>query len=171
MLLEAMTHYQTIGYKPLPVPYLVDKDIVDLTMPKGRYSKSHLDKYYVGSAEQSFYQMIKNGMCPSGSYMMLTPCQRYEDVLDDSHLEIFLKLELVSTERDYAQICNDVDRFYSFRGFMSEVISINFGESFDININGIEVGSFGSRCFESHVINYGTGLALPRISQATGDRI
>ena len=63
-----------------------------------------------------------------------------------------------------AEICNDVDHFYSTKGFSSEVIPI--GNSFDLEIGGIEVGSFGEMVYKGNKIAFGTGLALPRITQS-----
>ena len=48
-----------------------------------------------------------------------------------------------------------------------EIVEYLFGSSSkDININGVEVGSYGCRNFEGNIVQYGTGLALPRITQA-----
>lgn len=163
LLIEAMSYYESIGYEPLASPMLVDKDIVELTLPKGKVAREHLGKYYVGSAEQSLYQLIKDGFNPDGSYMLISPCER-DEVLDKIHFGIFLKVELVSTEKSCADICNDVDYFYSIQGFSSEVICTEQG--FDLEIEGIEVGSFGERRYKDFNITFGTGLALPRISQA-----
>ena len=66
--------------------------------------------------------------------------------------------------KNCADICNDVDYFYSKKGFSSKVIPIR--NSFDIEIGGIEVGSFGERVYKGNKIAFGTGLALPRITQA-----
>ena len=61
LLNTAMNYYMMRGYKPLSAPMLVDKDIVEVTLPEGKKAKQHLDKFYVGSAEQSFYQLLKEG--------------------------------------------------------------------------------------------------------------
>ena len=144
---------------------LVDEDIVKLTLPEGRQAKEHLGKFYVGSAEQSFYQLIKDGFVPKGNYMMLTPCQRDEDI-DEGHLEIFLKLELVSVTKTHQNIAQDVFDFYTKMGEKVEVVSSNYSRGCDLEIGGIEVGSFGSRMFGDYCVSYGTGLALPRFTQA-----
>lgn len=164
LLIDAMAYYESIGYKPVASPMLVDKDVVELTLPKGNMAREHLGKYYVGSAEQSFYQIIKDGFNPVGSYMLITPCER-DEIIDETHFGLFLKVELVSTVKSCAEICNDVDYFYSKKGFSSEVFPI--GNSFDIEIGGIEVGSFGERIYKGNKIAFGTGLALPRITQST----
>lgn len=162
----AYLYYLLRGYQPLTAPMLVDKDIVELTLPTDRKAHKHLDKYYVGSAEQSFYQLIKGGFKPDGSYMMLTPCQRSE-INDELHLDIFLKVELVSTNKHYTVIAKDVHDFYTALGQSAEVIvPKNDPSNIDLEINDIEVGSFGFREYNGYIINYGTGLALPRYSQA-----
>ncbi len=166
LLHDAYEFYQRKGYKPLSAPLLVDEDIVKLTLPEGKVAKKHLGKYYVGSAEQSFYQLIKDGLVPEGGYMMLTPCQRDED-LDESHLEIFLKLELISTKKSYVNIAKDA---YDFYEAMGEDVVVSGGaliEGLDLEINGIEVGSYNHRIYDKYVVNFGTGLALPRFDYAT----
>ena len=163
VLYEAINHYKNLGYKMIPAPLLVDEDIVSLTLPEGRKAKEHVDGlFYVGSAEQSAYQLYKDGSLGLGKYMLLTPCQRYEDVLDETHLEIFLKLELISLGGEYSSILNDVLSFYN----NDKCVVVNTSQGEDININDIEVGSFGSRIFMGKNFCFGTGIALPRYTQA-----
>ena len=163
----AYLFYMLRGYQPLSAPMLVDKDIVELTLPEDRETKEHLGQYYVGSAEQSFYQLIKDGFEPVGKYMMLTPCHR-DEVNDKLHLDIFLKIELVSVDTTYANIAKDVFDFYTALGEKPETRFEGSAIGFDIEINNIEVGSFGYRIYDSYMVNYGTGLALPRFSQVRG---
>lgn len=163
LLLDAMNYYQELGYIPLTAPMLVDKDIVEVTLPKHIKAKEHLGLYYVGSAEQSFFQLLKNGLNPQGSYMMITPCERSEKE-SESNLNIFLKVELISVEKDVHEIIKDVMDFYESKGFNSEYLKTLIG--YDIEINLIEVGSYGYRSYKNTIITYGTGLALPRISYA-----
>ncbi len=165
ILVFSYLYYRNKGYKSLSAPMLVDKDVLELTLPEGREPKEHLDKYYVGSAEQSFYQLIKNGLEPEGSYMMVTPCHR-DEIPDDTHFSIFLKMELVSVDKTYINIAKDVFDFYTKIGEDVELL-VTGGSTCDIMINNVEVGSFGTRIYKGIVVNYGTGLALPRFSQAT----
>lgn len=162
LLTEALEYYKSKGYQSLTAPYLVDEDIVNLTLPKGRRAKKHLDLCYVGSAEQSIYQLHKNGVELSGKYMILTPCQRDEEVLDSHHLEIFLKLELISVGDKYVEILEDCFNFFQGN---KEVVENDQG-FLDININGLEVGSYGNRDYLGKCFSFGTGLALPRYTQA-----
>lgn len=166
LLMKAMSFYQALGYKPIPAPMLVDKDIVELTLPKGNEAREHLGKYYVGSAEQSFYQLIKDGMKPDGSYMMITPCER-DEVEDELHLGIFLKVELVSTVKTRYEILKDASDFLSDNRIGNSWVETE-GGGFDLEVNGIEVGSYGANKYLGHNIKFGTGIALPRLTKATG---
>lgn len=161
LLMDAMQYYEGLGYRPISAPMLVDADIVEMTLPRGRFARSHLGKSYVGSAEQSFYQLIKDGLTPDGSYMMVTPCERDEDE-DETHLGIFMKVELVSTNKSSYEILKDVSDFLSDSNIPNGWVETETG--FDLEVGGIEVGSYGSRRFKGHLIKFGTGLALPRIS-------
>lgn len=164
LLSTAMNYYMMRGYKPLSAPMLVDKDIVETTLPEGKKAKQHLDKFYVGSAEQSFYQLVKQGFKPEGSYMMVTPCQR-DEIPSESNLEIFLKLELISMDKTAFNIAKDAFEFYTILGSEVKTVITEDFSCFDLEIGGVEVGSYGARIFNGMVINYGTGLALPRFSQ------
>lgn len=165
LLMRAMGFYQKLGYKPITAPMLVDKDVVELTLPKGNKAREHLGKYYVGSAEQSFYQLIKDGMKPDGSYMMITPCER-DEVEDRLHLGIFLKVELISTVKTEYEILKDASDFLSDNHIGN--IWVETDEGFDLEVNGIEVGSYGVREYLGYSIKFGTGVAFPRLTQATG---
>ena len=167
LLNSAYLFYLMRGYKPLSAPMIVDKDISDLTLPEGREAKEHLGQVYVGSAEQSFYQLLKDGLKPEGSYMMLTPCHR-DEVNDKLHLDIFLKIELVSVDATYVNIAKDVFDFYTALGEKPETRFEGSALGLDIEIDNVEVGSFGYRIYDNYMVNYGTGLALPRFSQVRG---
>lgn len=165
LLYKSLVFYQDKGYKLLSVPMLVEKDIVEMTLPKGRDARQHSESglYYVGSAEQSFYQLIKNGFNTGGNYLMVTPCERDEHE-DEHHLGIFLKVELVSTLKTEIDILSDVSYFLTKEKIESNTSKTK--EGFDLLVNGIEVGSYGKRSYRGLNISFGTGLALPRISAA-----
>lgn len=169
LLYSAMAFFKGRGYQFITVPMLVDEDIVKLTLPPNRIPKFHADKCYVGSAEQSIYQLIKEGKDLPPKILAITPCQRDEETLDDLHQEIFLKIELACTDNtmSYHDIANDVMYFYSQFTDKAKIIDFtDFDNSCDIEINSIEVGSYGQREYMGRSINFGTGLALPRFTQA-----
>lgn len=167
LLLSASEYFRKLGYKTLSAPLVADKDIINLTLPSDRTPRPHLDKYYVGSAEQSFYQLLKDGFIPFGKYMLITPCVRDERV-SETHLEIFLKIELISTDNNFTNIFNHVYDFYTELKLNPKLV--NTPEGLDIHINGIEVGSYGSRSIQGREISYGTGMAFPRITQAINNK-
>lgn len=159
------------------VPGLVDPDVMAHTCPPG----VHDDRLYgagtdtvVASAEQSFLQLDKDGELPPGSWMALTPCYRDEPVLDEVHLPVFLKLELIRlseesnfySKPDALWLANEMRRFFSeFYGMDTSVLETSDG--YDVMYDDLELGSFGVRktmTGKSYV--YGTGLAEPRASIA-----
>lgn len=162
LLYKALNYYESLGYQMISTPYLINKDIIDITLPDNREAKEHNGLYYVGSAEQSAYQLFKDGKLPYDKWMMLTPCQRDEEILDDNHLEIFLKLELMLKGNQYNKIIEDVLSFYNNDNCI--VISTEQGK--DILFNNIEIGSFGTREVFWQDFSFGTGLAMPRYTQA-----
>lgn len=169
ILYSAMSYFKSKGYKFITVPLLVDKDVSDFTLPKGKTAEKHCnEKVYVGSAEQSIYQMIKDGYDFPEKVLAITPCQRNEESLDDLHLKMFLKIELITfgSNNSHVDILNDVKSFYStvYDGEI-KVVEIEDGTR-DLEINDIEVGSYGTRNYMGRTVNYGTGLALPRFQQA-----
>ena len=169
LIYSAMSFFKDKGYRFITVPMLVDEDIVNLTLPKDCNAKFHLDKCYVGSAEQSIYQLIKEGNDLPSKVLAITPCHRDEKDIDELHLEIFLKIELVCTDNThtYHDIANDVMEFYGQLTDKAKIVDfVDFDNTCDIEINNIEVGSYGMREYNGRIIHFGTGLALPRFLQA-----
>lgn len=165
---RAIAFYSEKGYRMLDVPMIVSKEACAVTTPEGRLSLGHLGDSYVGSAEQSFIELHAQGLLPKGKHMALTPCYRDEWVLDDLHLNMFLKLELIYVG-DFAQwekgeMILDAREYFTLFGkttiaFEKDIV--------DININGIEVGSYGLRRFpDGTTYVFGTGIAEPRLSCA-----
>lgn len=159
------------------VPGLVDPDVMSHTCPPG----VHDDRLYgagtdtvVASAEQSFLQLDKNGEIEPGWWMALTPCYREESVFDDTHLPVFLKLELIRLARPEEELhrleaewvaYRMKDFFMEFYAMPTTVIETEDG--WDVMYDDLELGSFGVRktmTGKSYV--YGTGLAEPRASIA-----
>lgn len=168
MLMRALTFYQNRGYRPIAAAQCVSMSAINVTLPDGATPLAHdEDNFYVGSAEQSFYQMMTNykendtPMVPAGRFMMLTPCQRDEKNKDDTHLEIFLKLELISFD---GHVISDALQFFKREGLTVEEVETEVG--IDIECNGIELGSYGKREHEGETVWFGTGVAMPRICYA-----
>lgn len=159
------------------VPALVDPDVMKHTCPPG----VHDNRLYgegtdtvVASAEQSFLQLEKDGELESGDWMALTPCYREESVYDETHLPVFLKLELIRladdvnfyTRSEALWLAGQMQKFFDeFYGMPTEVIETEDG--WDVMYGDLELGSFGvRRTLRGKSYIYGTGLAEPRASIA-----
>lgn len=162
---KAINFYGDKGYEMLDVPMICSSDSCNVTKPEGNESFNHDNDSYVGSAEQSFIELYSCGQLPDGKFMALTPCYRDEPEINDLHLNIFLKLELIHVGDKFVnenQIIKDSFEFFSIYG---QPIVTKESYVTDININDIEVGSYGTRAFpDGKVYVFGTGIAEPRLS-------
>lgn len=178
ILAEAIKYYKRRDYVEVNMPWYVKENIHNITFEVNK-SKWQLPSgdILLGSAEQGFInQMINHNL--EGKFQATTPCFR-EDIVDELHQEHFIKTELFINESDdfnrtLDKMLGDV---FSFIAQYVEPNRINFvdtsletGErSLDIEVDGIEVGSYGIReyQFEGEVYTwvYGTGIALPRFSK------
>lgn len=150
-LASAIGYFQSRGFISVDVPYEVDQDIQRLTAPDKTFPSVPFDRY-VGSAEQSFLTMRH---LPARC-MALTPCVRVEEKYDHIHLPVFIKLELRSTDLPWRSIRDMCYELYSSWGHNPQCVGG------DIEINGVEVGSYGERLGYA----FGTGLAEPRFGRA-----
>lgn len=175
-LIRTIEYFKSRGYKYIEVPWLVSNEAIRSTF-NGPISEVFQNKYVVGSGEQSFVQLQLDGKLPIGKYVTLTPCFRDEIELSDIKQLSFMKVELY-----------DFRAFYNAKFALMETIKlcetwfnklqdtavniVRTGESeYDINLHGIEIGSYGIRTYnktlneknECHWI-YATGLAEPRFS-------
>jgi len=175
---NAIEFYRHNGYTLLDVPWTVPKGVMAVTTPDrvNLDNCRYLDKYLIGSAEQSFIEMIENNQLPFDKCCAITPCFR-DDEEDKYHQKYFMKLELIhyqhpvnrSDERMevnlYMMIC-DASQF--FGSYLPVVVKKtddpNSVISYDIEHAGIELGSYGIREHEGNSWIYGTGLAEPRLS-------
>lgn len=169
LLLCAMEFYISKGYVPTTVPFIVSQEAIASTKPEHAEFYPH-DEYmfYVGSAEQSFVEMMINCDIGPGEYFAVTPCYRDEPYLDDYHLDVFLKLELIVVGRqvELAVLDHAVQFFRRYVGSKDALEVVKTDEGFDVMLNGVEIGSYGSREINGIVYTYGTGLAEPRFSTA-----
>lgn len=168
-LMASMELYAKRGYNYVDVPWFVDRYISLATCPdRSRIMgvPSHGD--LVGSAEQSFVSVER--LLKPGKFMSLTPCFRDEPKTSDLSRYVFMKLELFCN--DYCDAKSLLAMIEDARYVMGEVTEhgielVETSEGFDLNINGIEVGSYGIREYQGYSYLYGTGLAEPRFSIAS----
>jgi hypothetical protein len=186
LLGNAVVYYQNKGYKYIETPWIVQNVMNMITTPhENLLTKIEgTTNSLVGSSEQGFLSMQMNDNLPRGKYVSCSPCFRNETGNDGLHLPYFMKVELYQTDDTsidamYAIIQDAEDFFHSVYsngegvGYFANGGTKNPGikrivtpEGVDINLNDIEIGSYGIRKFCSHQWICGTGLALPRFNQA-----
>ena len=170
VVMEALSYYEGLGYELISVPMVVDKCSSESTKPTDRKDLQHLSGVYVGSAEQSFIDMILKGDLKAGMYCAITPCYRDEPTLDGTHLNIFLKVELIAVHSCIPEVLlGDAKEFFS--RYITGVEDVATEAGSDLEANGVELGSYGYRVVKGHLISYGTGLAEPRFSYVRGKHV
>lgn len=176
LIVEAHSWWR-LWFNDKMVPALVDPDVMAHTCPAG-VTDSRLrgrgTDTVVASAEQSFLQLDKDGELKAGNWMALTPCYREEPILDDVHLPVFLKLELIQisddanfyTRSEAMYLAHKMQKFFKeFYAMPTKVIETE--EGWEVMYEDLELGSFGvRRTMTGRSYIYGTGLAEPRASTA-----
>lgn len=168
LIAEAIDYYKNKGFTYIEVPWIVSRQAI-ITTFKGNSTMSN-HGCLVGSAEQSFVQMIMDGRLKEGKYVAATPCYRDELEHDSIHYPYFFKVELISIypkspELDLNQCINQAKDFF-VTNCDGNVNLEKTKEGFDLSLNGIEIGSYGIRNVCGIEWVYGTGLAEPRFSYA-----
>lgn len=167
MLADAQDYYEALGFTPTEVPWVVDDEAYNLTKPSEALPYRTLGGTLVASAEQSFYQLLLQGY-KLGKAQAITPCFR-DEVHDTTHSPYFIKLELIqAADADLASLHEMVDQAAHFFSRYTEVAKEVTAEGIDLiaTETSMELGSYGFRCVGDHAWIYGTGLALPRFTQA-----
>lgn len=169
---DAIEHYNSYGYKNVEVPWIVSRDSVLATLPDWAvpHGLDNGTEALVGSAEQAFIELYMQGRLPLGKFQTTTPCFRY-DQLTHLHSRHFMKTELIDTENTtpeslHAMITAAIRFFQSSGGAIPTVAQLEKDECYDINIENVEVGSYGIRSYRGLTWVYGTGLAEPRFTKA-----
>jgi seryl-tRNA synthetase len=168
ILIQALDYYQSMGFTHKEVDWLVEESIANITKPDFVRNFYIDDKALVGSAEQSFLQMITHNELPPGQYVALTPCFR-DDVEDLTHKRYFMKVELIDTLNTSEERLNEivnicVDFFKQFTDVRIEKTGDLMYDIVDAK-TGIELGSYGIRHHQSvNTWIYATGVAEPRLS-------
>lgn len=181
LIASAREWYSRCGYHYVEAPWIVTEEAIKATLPPGKfgYSLGHPNYspgFLVGSAEQSFLQMILEDRLPAGKYFAMGPCFR-DDEVDELHSKSFFKVELIEVIKDKQSFGDvDDDSIYSlmmtckrfFEDFCGHPLTVvpTSQTSYDLELAGIEVGSYGLRRYAGHKWIYGTGLALPRLNIA-----
>lgn len=175
----ACAFYAQKGFEYLETPWVIPAQYSKLTKPhddptfifeKGLFSLQPNE--LVGSAEQGFLYLIQNNLLPKGKFYSVSPCFR-TDTYDATHQPWFLKLELIDTnvvdaDKQLKQIMDLAYEFFTTiknNDSVLEIVALPDGSK-DINLNDIEIGSYGVRKMCDTPYIYATGLALPRFDVA-----
>lgn len=174
---ESIEFYTNLGYSRIESPWVVSVESILVTLPNGQIPMILNDNQngLVGSAEQSFIEMNKNGLLPFGQIQSVTPCFRDEKE-DLYHQKWFIKNELIVTSEygkltklQLESVISDAKSF--FEKFVEKVEVVKTENGFDIEYNGIELGSYGKRKSKNFEWIYGTGCAEPRLSIAMNSKL
>ena len=173
-LARTVDHFKTQGWTYVEVPWVVPHEIIKATCPQERWTVSSNLGDLVGSAEQSFLHLTTEGFLPPGRYVSCTPCFRNEDQVDWLRQKTFMKVELFANDDvdDEAvfSLTQEVCRFYeTLIGDLSSLLTVQKMDdgSYDIELGGIEVGSYGLREHAGQRWMYGTAMAQPRFATAS----
>lgn len=173
-LAEAQAFFEGHGFEYIEVPWAVSAEATAITLPANKQAFALGDHgFLVGSAEQSFIEMIRNGV-PLDTHCAITPCFR-DDKIDRWHQTGFVKLELFrflpeGMARPVVQkyMRHMIDIASEWHGRFLRVTTIDTPEGVDIVCadSGVELGSYGVRWLEGFGgWIYGTGHAEPRFGQ------
>lgn len=182
-LAKAVDFYKTKGYQYVEVPWMVPMSTIMITCPYEDLAFQLIGANrdgLVGSAEQSFMHLSITGQLPKGKYVACSPCFRREPNIDFLHQTQFMKVELFDTitsiDKDLAlvdMVSEALECFHSL-GIPRQDGSHNYFQAYDIEtptgydieVLGVELGSYGIRQHKDLTWIYGTGLAEPRFSSS-----
>lgn len=181
-LQSVLTAWQARGASFVPLPWTVPPEFLEKTRPPHKSSDDFMlgTEGLVASGEQAFLWLDAEDRLPStvaGVYIGWTPCFREEPVYDALHQRAFIKAELYAPLRwdgdpdvllqvlrdtcrsDFAQLCPRT------ASLLAQTLQPD--GSWDIELGGVEVGSYGLRQRPNgRLYAYGTALAEPRWSVA-----
>jgi len=171
---EAVAHYSRLGFEYIETPWMVSKEAAGITCPDQNYHDviSRNNRVLVASAEQGFLQLDLDGKLQGEKYVSCGPCFRISDAeenKDGFHQETFFKVELYVRCDNFDQAVEVAQQLATtavqFMGYSAQIVPMG-PTSWDIEYDGIEVGSYGAREYKNLCWAYGTGIALPRWTQA-----
>lgn len=165
---RSINFYSEKGFKRIESPWTVTKAVSAITKPEGGVDWEIVgkNKVLVASAEQGFLYLYLKGFLPKGIYQSISPCFR-EEPFDLTHTKYFIKNELIITydvsDKSLDFIVKCAKEFYE-KELQHEVMIVKTNEGYDLEVDGIEIGSYGIRSCDFLKWVYGTGLAEPRFT-------
>jgi hypothetical protein len=170
---DAIDYYKSLGFYYTEVPWKVSEAACAITCPDfGRMEWSD-GLVLPASGEQGFLDLELDSLMPmftqSPNFVTCTPCFRASDAgRSPVHHPYFMKVELYVRCNDQLQAERIAyELLLKSKRFMNTNNIVTTPDGWDLELNGIEVGSYGARYHEKiGWWAYGTGLAEPRYSQA-----
>lgn len=188
VLHRASEFYERLGYSRIETPWLVSRGISEITKPSDRPNylirreTQDVEKAFVASGEQGFLHLINKGHLPRrGKFQTITPCLR-PDAFGVYHTKYFMKLELIEYDTEspiiepinrVRAVLKDAREFFEgelyprHRESLTETLTGPL--SMDLDLDGVEIGSYGARSCKFTNWIYGTGVAEPRFSRVRGN--
>lgn len=168
---RTLEHFMAQGYTYVEVPWTVPRHITEITFPEAFAVLGAGADDLIGSSEQSFLHLALDGGLERGRYCALTPCFRHEAQYTNTHRPYFMKVELFNTltptpEAMGKTLVEGLDWFKKLTKNKGLLDIEHTAQGFDINLNGIEIASYGIRTYNGLTWLYATGLAEPRFSVA-----
>ena len=170
---DAVTYFQSLGYKYVEVPWIVRPEISEITNRSFRNFETFMGNL-VASGEQSFLD-IRDTFGQNDKRVCVTPCFRDEEIVNEISRNWFIKAELIianptDERRQRAEMFIDAYHFFKRYDNAMPIETLNDTSNDyykkDIGINGLEVGSYGIREYNGFKWIYGTACAEPRLSQS-----
>ncbi len=165
---RSIKYFEVEGISRIESPWTVTKAVSAITKPPGKVDWEIVgkDKVLVASGEQSFLYLYMKGFLPKGRFQTITPCFR-EEVFDVTHTKYFIKNEIIITDT-----VNDDTLMWLIRKCKSffekelkkDVLIVKTEDGYDLEVDGIEIGSYGMRKCDYLEWIYGTACAEPRMS-------
>jgi len=176
---QCLSLWQSAGAKFIALPWIASPEAVDATRPPERGPNTDIQTpfgFLVASGEQSFMDRVSQ-LEHNQLYVGWTPCFRHEPSFDATHHYYFVKAEaFVRCSPSQASLEVDRMRNIAMMGFetllrlSNQTARLEFRQTamhaYDIECNGIEVGSYGVRTYKGETYVFGTALAEPRWSEA-----
>lgn len=179
------------GYSYVDTPWIVpSQDYLETVADAERGYEVKKGQWLVGSAEQGFLASWED-LEPDSFYMSFSPCFRPVDKgRSEIHFPYFYKLELhffspedslceeavIKMRDDALDFMNQLREGFEDDSdtagwhpdlpkitYDHEIVVVETDQGTDIEIDGVELGSYGVRQRKGIYWAYGTGFALPRL--------
>lgn len=177
LLAKAVEFYRRAGFFQVEVPWMVSPISDSLTRPEGRRAfevvPTGLNLCASGESGLRERWSLDNHIYPDVDYFTVTPCFRDESPGRElTHSREFMKLELGRATSDLKVAQRTALMYFDNARAFAESIhpKLRFslqntgGGHYDLEYQGLELGSYGVRSGHDSYWVYGTGLALPRFS-------